>query len=293
MPLCGTYSRIWYLLQVWVCVYSRRLLFSESIPTSTSENRFIADHYGQSCKGYLDLTDKSDVKLKNGDRSSMNLSTVSSATKKFPFQVKDGFTSVTLAAESEAERESWVETIRQAIAGTNHELSSTALTFPSFASSMSNGSQSSWGVDFPHKTGFLKKTSTGNATFGIKITKKRFFRLEGGEVRYYEDEDIRPTKLKGVLSLEGARVSGDSTSTFTLSLATRDMKLEAPSPKEAEEWRDALGGTITLLSMQKKSGTGKPPRRQNLHEKLTSEQKKALGAPPRGAGGGGAAASSA
>jgi ABC-type transport system involved in multi-copper enzyme maturation permease subunit len=69
-------------------------------------------------------------------------------------------------------------------------------------------------------------TSIGS-TFGIKSIKKRYFR-QGGELRYYEDEDIRPSKLKDTLDLKQAKVLLENSTFLSLSLHNgRNMRLEA------------------------------------------------------------------
>lgn len=100
-------------------------------------------------------------------------------------------------------------------------------------------------VDFPHKQGFLKKTSSGSSTFGLKSIKKRWFRLEAGELRYYEDEDVRASKLKGarspscsfcpdpngagVLQLQGAKVAtGDGSQSGMINLFLSAGKRDVP-----------------------------------------------------------------
>lgn len=132
-----------------------------------------------------------------------------------------------LCAESNEDREEWLAVIRQASNGISHYLPRPRLRFPqtkaplpirdskssilqvpggsvpnSFFQVFPGGERghdsSQAEIDYPHKEGYLKKTSSGNSTLGImKSVKNRWFRLEGGELRYYESIDARPTTLKG------------------------------------------------------------------------------------------------
>jgi hypothetical protein len=125
---------------------------------------------------------------------------------------------------------------------------------------------------------FLSLFTSIGSTFGIKSIKKRYFRLEGGELRYYEDEDIRPSKLKDTLDLKQAKVLLENSTFLTLSLHNgRNMRLEAPSPKLALEWKDALTETISLLQFQKViHGEFKKSRRFNIHERRSEEEKEKI-----------------
>eukprot|EP00981_Chlorochromonas_danica_P000013 scaffold17_cov187-Ochromonas_danica.AAC.9 len=249
-----------------------------------SDNTFIADRSGSVCAGYLDLTHKTEVKAKMVDRAG--------GQKRFGMMIKDGYANVSFFLDSGEVRDQWLEILRQAIAGTCHVLSSKTLIIPAlhFGSPEGNGGGGGAGVgstgeqsntvDFPRKIGYLKKTSRGQATFGIKSVKKRFFRLEAGELRYYEDDDVRASRLKGVISLAGAQLAAGPGQMLSLHLSSgRHLRLEASSGKEALEWCDAFGETLALLALQKQSSNDivkKSRRRFNLHERLSPEQKRAL-----------------
>ena len=125
-------------------------------------------------------------------------------------------------------------------------------------------------IDFPHKEGFLRKSSTGPGSGGsvshvgglLRTTKRRWFRLAGGELRYYEDQDaLSRGRLKDTLSLRGAHLkdaSGGSGGGGGLAdgeacvitvhlLSGRTLRLEAPTAKVAAEWRNAFAETLALL----------------------------------------------
>ena len=212
--------------------------------------------------------------------------------KKFQFIVKDGDTTVTFAADTESERDEWVSVIKAAITGTVHFLPLSHLELPhdailtdttTTASDISTVGRSmkidtrrsvvAAAVDFPNKGGYLKKTSQGKGTFAISVSKKRWFRLIAGELRYYEDEDESATKLKECIHLEGAHVLPLVDTTVQLQFSgQRSMKLEAATMKIATEWRDAFTETIVLLgnmpSTQKTAAALKPVRRLNIHDSV-------------------------
>lgn len=257
-------------------------MFSDPVSPSISENLFIAESSKRPCLGYINLSATSDVKIKHADKVT-GMSSASS--RRFGFLIKDDETSIIFCAESEQERQAWFDVIRQAIAGVTHTLSHTPIVVPNFqvnkiSSSFSESNASA--IEFPHKAGYLKKSSQGNSTFGIKSVKRRWFRLEGGELRYYEDEDIRPSKLKDTCDLRGARLMNtdqQNSCTVHLQLANgRLMKLEAPALKVALEWRDALSETISLLQYQKNSTAGefKNIRRFNIHERRNEDEKRSI-----------------
>lgn len=119
---------------------------------------------------------------------------------KHSFVVKHKDTSLIFAAESNDDREEWLSVIRQACSGICHYLPRPKLIFPSTRTpqivsatnktalhgiaGISNGLSGSAvpsatiaEIDYPHKEGFLKKTSSGNSTLGImKSIKNRCVR---------------------------------------------------------------------------------------------------------------------
>ena len=273
--------------QIFVCIEDFKLLFSESLHASTSEQAFLASNYRKSCLGYINITQKSDVSIKY-EKSPLSFS--AGSIQRFGFQIKENEDIVlTLFAEEEIERRLWMEVINEAIHGTVHELEGKALVIPSFSTQnygplSENSSLSSSAIDFPHKQGFLKKTSTGK-TLGIKSVKKRYFRLEAGELRYYEDEDIKPSKLHGVFSFDGARLILDnnlSSVMINIQFQERIMKLEAETPKIAQEWRDVIQSTIDIFEQNKTTYNSefKKNRRFNVYDHITEEEKKVIRANP-------------
>ena len=246
------------------------------------------------CFGYLDLVSTSDVKKQMPRKG-----------KKIQFTVRDGECSVTFGTDTEAEREDWIEVIRESIKGVVHFLPISALELPEGAmgqvlDTSSRDSHHGGGgkgdvrrsmipaaIDFPSKSGYLKKTSQGKGTFAVSVVKKRWFRLAAGELRYYEDEDESATKCKECIVLEGAQVlppAGTSTAALCVVhvqfTGGRAMKLEASTPKVATEWRDAFSQTIAILANMPSSKASnaplKPVRRLNIHD-FATDKSSALG----------------
>lgn len=303
-------------------MFGRRLLFSKDSGGSNGAFSFFeaTQKVKSTCFGYLDLHPTSEVKkqlLNNKPlaRAKAGAVPVSSYTdpkqgnKKYMFLVKDNDATIHFATDTEQERDDWVEVIKEAIKGTTHFLPISGLELPPGAlgdnvdansatfgsagvSSKNNGARRSVipaAVDFPNKAGYLKKSSQGKGTFAISVVKKRWFRLAAGELRYYEDEDESATKLKECIHLGGAQILAVPTGPSMPALVHvqftggRSMKLEAPTPKIANEWRDAFAETILLLGNMPTPATTaaqKPTRRLNVHDFVPSDT-------PAGGGGGG------
>lgn len=278
---------------MWVSILGNRLLFSRDGGSSGAFSLFEATQKAQSvCFGYLDLRPGSEVKKQlisnRGARGKAGQGQDQERSKKYQFLVRDGDASVMFGADTEAQRDEWVEVIKQAIHGTSHFLPLSHLSVPAGAAldsagaveaasnggagaSTKRGSIVPAAVDFPNKAGYLKKTSTGKSAFGISTVKKRWFRLAAGELRYYEDEDESATRLKDCVSLEGAEVFPVQGQVVTVQFAGgRAMRLEAATGKVANEWRDAFAETITLLrnmpASAKATTAQKPVRRLNVHD---------------------------
>jgi cGMP-dependent protein kinase len=261
------------------------MMYSDPIPAKiVSENMYVVSESGKNCRGFVILGNLSEVQVRNAK-----------VNNRYPFAVKDEDVEIIFYAENDIIRQEWISTIQQAIEGIRHNLDNPVLIYPNYSSNAqlkasmfsTTGPGRVAATDFPHKSGYLKKISSGTSAFGLNKTVKRWFRLEGGELRYYEDEDIRPSKLKSTLDLRGAQLSADSkdnSPVFRLELTNgRSMRLEAPSAAEAVAWRDAIGETLALLENLKDSkGEYRALRRFNLHERLSPEEKQQLIAIMRG-----------
>jgi hypothetical protein len=99
----------------------------------------------------------------------------------------------------------------------------------------------------------------------------RWFRLESGELRYYGEESMRPSKLKGTVILKGCTMPpGPENEGENISVLKPDgncLLMIALTKESAREWRAALSETITILSrMNFDSGltSGGKVRRVNI-----------------------------
>eukprot|EP01038_Epipyxis_sp_PR26KG_P013978 gene13978-18747_t len=278
-----------HFMTVWVALYENRLYYSNAFdpnsdsPLTTPPRR---------CTGFYTLnTETVEVKIKYAATSphSASLTASSSANhsnKLFLFQVKDGDSFITFGVDNEALREEWVNKIKQAITGVSHYLGNIVLLCPfkndvqvrlNRSSSDSGNSPyftsrkslvktsldvaSARAVEYPYKTGYLKKISA-DSSYGLKVSiNKRWFRLDSGELRYYEDEDMKPTKCKGVFDLHGAAlvnhgklskpetVSDTTGHTISINLNSgRTLKLEALTHTIAVEWINSIQETLALLN---------------------------------------------
>ena len=106
--------------------------------------------------------------------------------------------------------------------------------------------------DLPKKKGKLDKKSLGDI-LGYRFTSTRWFKLEGGELSYYDDESMSPASLRRVLPLVGAKlVTGSDDHSPYILVRLRDgqlLEMTTPVMKEAHEWKEALSATISGLRM--------------------------------------------
>jgi hypothetical protein len=119
---------------VFVCVEGFRLLFSETLHASTSENGFLSVNYGKACLGYINLSSSSSVSVKyDGKTTSFSSHSNSKSIQRYGFQIKENEDiTLTLYTENEDERKEWIEVLTEAFTGVEHELTSKALIIPSF-----------------------------------------------------------------------------------------------------------------------------------------------------------------
>jgi hypothetical protein len=229
-----------------VCLYDGYLLFSDHNKAHLNLEIF----NNTTCCGFLKIGSTTEVKVHYATQSGNRL-------KKYSFSVKEAEgAAITFFCEQEKERDEWIAILKFAVRNTKTlYLDNKTLVLPSLKQFNTKAYHyndkvhtPSSSIDFPRKSGLLKKTSTGKSSFSISTTKSRFFRLEGGELRYYEDENATPSTLKETISLTEASlqpVVGPATSFVTLlfsSSTSRTMKLEATTARIAQEWRDAFAG---------------------------------------------------
>ena len=255
-------------LQVWACVFGRRLLYAAHKSPSLDS---------QQADGFLDISEHTSVKFTHfGDGNGADSR---QSVGSYCFMVKnpiDNFGSppvcVTFSAASEANRKQWVDALQQSIqVVSNSSDGAPLLTFKRDA-----GAESSMSAELPQKTGPLRKYAVGGF-MGVKTSKKRWFQLVGGELRYYADEDMRPIKLKGTITLGGMRLlpppGGDVDMSSSISIESHKnsgdkhirLDIEAASPKEAKEWRAAIDETLVGLRVRSQGGRGARAR-QNISD---------------------------
>ena len=254
-------------LRKWCCIVDKRMLYQETEPMAGAS--VVA-------QGYIDLPEGSTVKFTHLEK----LGVASSESKgKYCFMVKEPNDtnnaapfSITWSAGGEKDRDDWVEAIKGAIElKPSADVSARGLP-PLRISAVDSDQIDISSAELPSKVGMLKKYAIGGF-MGVKTVKTRWFRLDGGELRYYADEDMRPIKLKGTVALNSAvllrgvpgataaqihlEVSKDSSGTPTV------LIMEAATDKEATEWCFALQETLLALRVRGTSSS-QTKRRQNL-----------------------------
>ena len=255
-------------IKLWACIVGKHLLYSKAQPNP--DGTTVAD-------GYIDLLPGTSVKFTHLHK----LGVASSESKgEYCFNIKEPNDteklsapfSITFSATSEKHRQEWVDAIKAAV-DTPEGAPCTGLA-PLRTSALSDESIDTTAVELPRKIGMLKKHAVGGF-LGVKTVHQRWFRLEGGELRYYADEDMRPIKLKGTINLYSGVLLETSTSGTDNGTSihiqvdkegkegTKVLIVEAASPKEAKEWRMALEETLLALRMRGNS-MGRNKRRQNL-----------------------------
>lgn len=71
--------------------------------------------------------------------------------------------------------------------------------------------------------GTLKKRAIGG-TLGYRNKKTRWFKLEAGELRYYNSSEFRPSDLKNVIKLVGCSVVTDPTAREAFTIVLPDQR---------------------------------------------------------------------
>ena len=224
-------------------------------------------------KGFFSLrADAAECKIRFQDKSQGKGGNYPKIIGKYCFIVKDRDIVGVFSAESERERDEWIRVVKSAISGVRHVLKPPNPSIANCDDKSASQKKSARGgrgtskgsveVDMPRKMGQLKKKAIGG-TFGIKSVKNRYFKLDGGELCYFADEDMRPTKLKGHINLHNAKVVPDNNN-LGIVLKLEDgslLEMEAVSAKLATEWNDVLRITINNLGGGAKAGK---KRRVNL-----------------------------
>jgi len=267
-------------LRKWCCLVDKRLLYIDKKP-----ERGVS----AVAEGYIDLPENSTVKFTHLEK----LGVASSEAKgQYCFLVKEPNDTnnaapfqITWSANGEKDRDDWVEAIKAAIeAKPGADLSERGVQ-PLRISAVDADKMDLSNAELPSKIGMLKKYAIGGF-MGVKTTKTRWFRLEGGELRYYASEDMRPIKLKGTTALQRAvllqGVSGATPNQIYLQVEkdaagnATVLIMEASTEKEATEWCFALQETLLALRVRGSSST-KTKRRLNLTDLSAKANSKSKG----------------
>lgn len=221
-----------------------------------------------------------------------------SSIGKYLFRLKEQNTAIVFSATSEAERNEWVYIIQEALRGVSHtpvtpsipSTPSVALPTPDLKRATSKRLSGFEVVEFPKMVGSLKKKSIEGKKFGFKNIKTRYsltflpyfdvqyrwFKLESGELRYYSEESMRPSKLKGTLSLKGCSMpNGEDNSGENISIQRPDgniLLMIAFTPESAKDWRTAIGESIHLLNQMSNGKQGTKKRRENLSNCVSHDE---------------------
>jgi hypothetical protein len=87
---------------------------------------------------------------------------------------------------------------------------------------------------------------------------------------------MRPTKLKGTLSLKGCNMpNGEDNSGENISVVRPDgntLLMIAFTPESARDWRTAIGESIILLNRMSSGKQGTKKRRENLSSCVTHDE---------------------
>jgi cGMP-dependent protein kinase len=188
---------------------------------------------------------------------------------------------VSFSASSADEMNMWINAIIDATKGVVHQQPrETKMALNALSDEITAQNNST--MELPRKIGKLKKYAVGGL-LGVKTIKQRWFRLDGGELRYYASEDMRPSKLKGTIILRGAKLipTPDDPTQILLQLpkpkaekVAKRLQMEAESPHLAKEWRDSLQETLLALLTSGSSASG-GKKRTNLADVGESEEDKA------------------
>jgi cGMP-dependent protein kinase len=133
----------------------------------------------------------------------------------------------------------------------------------------------------PIKVGSMRKKAI-KGVFGIKNCKQRWFRLEAGELRYYDKKSMKPSRLKGVVSLKGgASVTrsdkhDDRDNELQINMADgQNLVLKCDDGDTAAEWKRAFDETIRIFDGAAAQYKDKK-RKRNIAITTTAQQQLAL-----------------
>ena len=254
-------------IPVWVVLANNRLHYYSQKPTGSGSVSNRPEGYVTINKGgHCDIADDHNIKGVSLSGQGKNCFVVTEPVS------ASSTISVVFSAKSDAERVDWLEKLIEAFGGIKHAFphdseyladSSLALATPKKEEESNIGDDVQ--VELPKLTGPLKKKAVGG-TFGVKSVRKRWFRLESGELKYYGEEQMKPSQLKGTVQISGSKLSTDKDKR-NFSLRMNDgkiLEMEASSESNAQMWIDAIRETQSILG----GSTGKKERKRRDDVKL-------------------------
>jgi cGMP-dependent protein kinase 1 len=275
-------------IKLWACVLDRRLLFNKTKPQTESLLTY----------GFIEILPHTSVKFTHLDKVGIDKSKPDSGgrncflVKNPPNESDTGAghaLQITFSTVNEKDRLEWVDALRECIrvdegvkdAGSPSANDITAdddKGIPPLVINMVDDLVASDGsTELPKKIGPLKKLAIGGF-MGVKTKNNRWFRLDGGELRYYATEDMRPIKLKGTISLHnGCLLEKSSDNHIDLQIGNdkggqKVLQLEATTAKEAQDWREKLSQTFVGLRVRSQGSSGER-RRQNMADLSSNDDK--------------------
>jgi len=130
-------------------------------------------------------------------------------------------------------------------------------------------------ITYPYKKGLMRKKAIGKKLLGVRNWKKRYFKLEAGDLRYYREKSFKSSSLKGFVSLKdspdfattGGGGGGDSKSKskskqdlscilVPVTDGSGILECRCESEIEALDWMEKINETIKLARAAVVAGEG-------------------------------------
>jgi len=254
-------------IKMYCVVDQHKLVYYDKQPSKGG----IADD--KDSRGYISITKESTVLCEEDDQKSDMWSGMGKAM----FTVSEGkgnnVVKVSFSAGTDAERTQWIACLYKAIEGFEHRSDRRRAEAKKRLEERQRAKGGRGDDDTeekeledytdpveiryeylepPIKTGQIRKKAIGGF-MGLKNTKQRWFRLEAGELRYYDKKSMKPSRLKGVVSLKGGADVGktkheDRDEEIQLNLPDgRQLVLKCDDAATAIEWRRAFKETIRIF----------------------------------------------
>ena len=193
--------------------------------------------------------------------------------------------SVIFSAPSDSDRVDWLEKLIEAFNGTKHDMPDMGIGLAKSPTRAEKERPTSTAkpttqvqIEFPKIIGALKKKAVGGS-FGVRTVKKRWFKLEAGELRYYSEEKMKPSTLKGTVQIAGSQLIPEKDKkALTLQMADgKKLEMEADSESMAIQWSDAIKETISILTDSDGGGEGgRGRKKKERRDDVDRQQQKPL-----------------